>query len=152
MAFFLKRQLIQLAKNLPSKGQQTIYRFSFIVLIAIRTETLRGEPLARRGLVLDDFHADTCLNGSTHLRILFNTHAKRCAFMCTLHPKCISINFCGRRTCQLNSEDKYFRNVTLVKATGCSYYGMRLDQAPICEEKVVAKLITNDRNPGWLKN
>ena len=151
MAFSFKRQLIQIEKFLPSKGQQKIYGFSLIVLIIIRTETLGFEPLARWGLIFDDFQADTRLNGN-HLRILFNTHRKGCALMCTLHPKCISINFCGRSTCQLNSEDKYFLNATLIKATGCSYYGMRLDQAPFCEEEGVSKLITNDRNPGYLEN
>ena len=154
MAFSFKRLLIEVTKYLPFKAEKmfnfgTIY--AIILLIIIRAEALAVAPLVGRGLVLDDFQADTLLNG-TRLRILFNTHKKICALMCTLHPQCISINFCGRSTCQLNSKDIYFGNVSLVKATGCSYYGIRLDQAPICEEEGVAKLIANDRNPGWLKN
>ena len=71
-----------------------------------------------------------------------------CSQRCVIEPECKSINFCYRRICQLNIEDRFSKRGILEQNDTCLYVGMKQKYVPQCREKGTDKMITDDRFPG----
>ena len=74
-----------------------------------------------------------------------------CALACNKHPSCLSFNFCGRRTCELNKEDIFSTtngNQNLKDDASCRYVGMAKLDHPMCKERGEDKDIQDDIHEG----
>ena len=74
-----------------------------------------------------------------------------CALTCNKHPSCLSFNFCGRSTCELNNEDVFSTinsDQNLKADASCRYVGMAKLDRPMCKELGKYKHIQDDANAG----
>ena len=74
-----------------------------------------------------------------------------CALTCNKHPSCLSFNFCGRSTCELNNEDVFSTinsDQNLKADASCRYVGMAKLDRPMCKELGEYKNIQNDADRG----
>ena len=59
---------------------------------------------------------------------------EECGKKCSLSETCLSYNFCGRYSCELNSLDAFSEWASLVEDAACIYVGMQKTSGPVCEE------------------
>ena len=86
------------------------------------------------------------LKETRHIR-----NRSKCAMICHGTPICLSINFCGRDTCELSTEDIFSTTdgeTLLMDDDRCTYVGMHRSEVPICMENNVFVDIRDDTYNG----
>ena len=74
-----------------------------------------------------------------------------CASICNRTPNCLSINFCGRETCELSEEDIFSTadgDAILANDERCTYVGMHRHDIPLCREEESFVDIKDDTRTG----
>ena len=72
-----------------------------------------------------------------------------CAVFCVNTAGCRCYTFCGRASCQLNSNDIHSEGDSFIQDAECIYGGMRRTTIPECEQGGVARGIREDYKPNF---
>ena len=119
-----------------------------IVIIGFNTAI---HPVARRSMVFEDIRVGRRLVNNI-LETEKTSSKTVCAKMCGKELECLSFNFCGWSTCELNSKDIFSNgkeggSAVLQKDSHCIYMGMQAEEVPTCEQGSVERDIQDDSSP-----
>ena len=128
---------------LSAKLYEVIYFFISFYLTLNFVQSISVLPLSSRNTCFEDFRRFQKLTGNSSA-IFTNMPRFQCASKCLKSPNCLSFNFCGRKTCELNTADAHSKNFVLEKDNFCSYFGMRQNAMPECIQKGYLNDILND--------
>ena len=92
------------------------------------------QPLAIRYHPFDDILPEMRLTSSVIQKRLV-AQQSICAQMCSLNRYCLSVNICGERFCEFNSDDVHFLNASVTTDKSCFYLGMKSEHRINCSEK-----------------
>ena len=123
---------------------QVIYFFISYYFTLRFVQSISVLPLSSRNTCFEDFRRFQKLTGNSSA-IFTNMPRIQCASKCLKSPNCLSFNFCGKKTCELNTADVHSKNFVLEKDNSCSYFGMRQSAMPECRQGRHLKDILDDK-------
>ena len=104
--------------------------------------------ITSRNIGFEDFSVGQRLKNESE-KVLKNTLSKKfCALLCSKNSACLSFNFCGRTTCELNLADIFSIGAILETSSDCVYQGMKREEMPICQVGSYFIDIRDDNHPG----
>ena len=111
-----------------------------LLLLEVETE---DKPLAHRTVSFEDFREGYVLK-KNFSKNYWKTSKSDCAKRCLAGPLCLSFNHCESQECEVNSGDIHSEDAILKKQSFCSYFGMRREQAVICEDMGVSRNVSHN--------
>ena len=103
----------------------------------------KDKALAYRAVSFDDIRNGYVLRGHS-LKKYSKISKSGCAKRCLADPACLSFNHCESQQCELNLDDIHSKNVLLERWSSCSYWGMRREEAVICEEMGIFRSLSQN--------
>ena len=102
-------------------------------LVLSMGDELEKEATVSRTTMFEDVRPQKRLTGFKIDTISFkSTSPGRCSQFCVGQESCLSFNYCGKRLCQLNSQDANAPGMKLMDDSSCTFFGMNNWYEPSC--------------------